>query len=165
MKRARRPSPQSLPAPLGRALLKLAALVALGGAALPVAAQAIEYRSAGAGALLRERPAAEAEPQFRLRPGTPVEVVVREDGWVRVRDPQGGLAWVEGSALTTRRTVIVTAERAVIRRAPQESAAPAIEATRHVVLELLEPASEGWARVRHVEGFEGFVRAGEVWGL
>ena len=62
MKRARRPSPQSLPAPLGRALLQLAALVALGGAALPVAAQAIEYRSAGAGALLRERPAAEAEP-------------------------------------------------------------------------------------------------------
>ena len=87
MKRARRPSPQSLPAPLGRALLNLAALVALGGAALPVAAQAIEYRSAVAGALLRERPAAEVEPQFRLRPGTPVEVVVREDGWVRVRDP------------------------------------------------------------------------------
>lgn len=165
MKRARRPSPQSLPAPLGRALLNLAALAALGGAAQPVAAQAIEYRSAGAAALLRERASANAEPQFRLRPGTPVEVVVREGGWVRVRDPEGGLAWVEGSALSARRMLIVTVERAVVRRAPAESAAPAFEATRHVVLELLEPASEGWARVRHAEGFEGFVRAGEVWGL
>ncbi len=42
MKRARRPSPQTLPAPLGRALLNLAALATLGGAALPVAAQAID---------------------------------------------------------------------------------------------------------------------------
>ena len=165
MKRARRPSPQTLPAPLGRALLNLAALAALGGAALPVAAQAIEYRSVGAAALLRAQPATDAEALYRLRPGTPVEIVVREDGWLRVRDPEGGLAWVEGSALSTRRMVIVTAERALVRRAPAESAAPAFEATRHVVLELLEPASQGWARVRHVEGFEGFVRAGEVWGL
>ena len=77
MKRARRPSPQTLPAPLGRALLNLAALAALGGAALPVAAQAIEYRSVGAAALLRAQPAAEAEALYRLRPGTPVEIVVR----------------------------------------------------------------------------------------
>ena len=34
-----------------------------------------------------------------------------------------------------------------------------------LVLELLEPASEGWARVRYVEGFEGYVHASEVWGL
>ena len=107
----------------------------------------------------------ESEALYRLRPGTPVEIVVREDGWLRVRDPEGGLAWVEGSALSARRMVIVTAERALVRRAPAESAAPAFEATRHVVLELLEPASQGWARVRHVEGFEGFVRASEVWGL
>ncbi len=165
MKRARRPSPQNLPAPLGRALLNLVALATLGGAAFAVAAQAIEYRSVAASTLLHERPAPEAAPLYRLRPGTPVEIVVREGSWVRVRDPEGGLAWVDGSALSARRMVIVTTERAVVRRAAKESAAPAFEATRHVVLELLEPASQGWARVRHAEGFEGYVRAGEVWGL
>lgn len=165
MKRARRPSPQTLSAPHGRALLNLAALATLCGAASPVAAQAIEYRSIRAPTLLRERPSPDAEPLFRLRTGTPVEIVVREEGWMRVRDPEGGLAWIEGGSLGTRRTVIVTAERAVVRRAAQETAAPAFEATRNVVLELIEPASQGWARVRHVEGFEGYVRANEVWGL
>ena len=165
MKRARRPSPQFPSAPLGRALLMLAVSAPLGCAAFPVAAQAIEYRSVATSTLLREQPAPDAEALFRLRPGTPVEIVVRENGWLRVRDPAGGFGWVEVGALVTRRTVIVTAERAVVRRAAQETAEPAFEATRNVVLELLEPASQGWARVRHVEGFEGYVHVSEVWGL
>jgi len=36
---------------------------------------------------------------------------------------------------------------------------------RNVVLQLIEPAALGWARVRHAEGLEGYVRASEVWGL
>lgn len=159
MMRTRRTTPQALPT------LAALALAALGAAAAPAAAQAIEYRSAGGSTLAREQPAPAGRALFRLRPGTPVEVVVRHDGWVRVRDPEGGLAWVETSALNNRRTVIVTAERAIVRRQPKAGAAPAFEATRRVILELIEPAELGWARVRHAEGFEGYVHASEVWGL
>jgi hypothetical protein len=60
--------------------------------------------------------------------------------------------------------VIVTAERA-IRREPQPGAAPAFEATRHVVLEVVGPPALGWARVRHGQGLEGYMHASEVWGL
>lgn len=159
MKRTRRSTPRVLP------VLATVVFAALGAAAGPVAAQPIEYRSAGGAAIVRDQPAPEARALFRLHPGTPVEVVVRQDGWARVRDPEGGLAWVEASALNDRRTVIVTAERAVVRRQPQAGAAPAFEATRHVVLELLQPAEPGWVRVRHAEGFEGYVHTSEVWGL
>ena len=159
MKRTRRTIPRVQPA------LAALAFAALGAAAGPVAAQAIEYRSAGGSTLVREQPLPTARALYRLRPGTPVEVVVRQNGWVRVRDPEGGLAWVETSALNNRRTVIVTAERAFVRRQPQASATPAFEATRQVVLELIQPAESGWARVRHAEGFEGYVHASEIWGL
>ena len=159
MKRTRRTTPRVQPA------LAALAFAALGAVAGPAAAQAIEFRSAGGSTLVREQPSPEGRALFRLRPGTPVEVVVRQGGWVRVRDPEGGLAWVESSALNNRRTVIVSAERAIVRRQPQDAAPPSFEATRQVVLELVEPAETGWARVRHAEGFEGYVRASEVWGL
>lgn len=146
----------------GRRALAVAVLCAACG---PVSAQAIDYRSAGSGLIARDAPSSEGRQLFRLLAGTPVEVVISQNGWVRIRDPEGSLTWVEQQALSTRRTVIVTAERAIIRREPRESAPPAFEATRQVVLELVEPPTLGWARVRHAQGLEGHVRASEVWGL
>lgn len=141
------------------------AFVMLYAAPGPLAAQGIEYRSAGAALVARDAPSLQARALFRLRPGTPVEVVVTQDGWVRVRESGGSLNWVEQGALSARRTVIVTAERATVRREPQAAAAPAFEAVRDVVLELVAPPALGWARVRHGEGLEGYVHASEVWGL
>ena len=40
----------------------------------------------------------------------PVEIVVSIEGWVKVRDQAGDLAWVEKNALSELRTVVVTAE-------------------------------------------------------
>lgn len=145
--------------------LSALAVVVLCAAPVPLAAQGLQYRSAGPALIARDAPSPQATQLFRLRPGTPVEVVVTQDGWARVREPGGSLNWVEQSALSTRRTVIVTAERATIRREPQVAAAPAFEAVRNVVLELVGAPTQGWARVRHVEGLEGYVRATEVWGL
>lgn len=159
MNRERRVTATPSPGPLALAVVMLCAVSG------PVAAQAIEYRSAGNVLIVRDAPSSEGRQLFRLLPGTPVEIVVSQDGWVRVRDPEGALNWVERQALSTRRTVLVTAERAVIRREPRETAAPAFEATRRVVLELAEPPTLGWARVRHAQGLEGYVRASEVWGL
>ncbi len=141
------------------------ALVLLGAPVGPALAQGIEFRSAGAATVVRDAPSPQGRALFMLRPGTPVEVVIAQDGWLRVRESGGTLSWVERSALGTRRTVMITVERATIRRAPREDAPPSFEAVRNVVLELLEPPALGWARVRHTDGLEGFVRAAEVWGL
>ena len=159
MNRERRITAIPLP---GLAALAVVVLCAASGA---VAAQGIEYRSAGPSLIAHDAPSPQGRKLFRLRPGTPVEVIVNQDGWVRVREPGGALTWVEQHALSSRRTLIVTVERATIRREPQASASPAFEAVRNVVLEIVAPPALGWVRVRHAEGLEGYVRASEVWGL
>ena len=156
----------ALPSP-GRAALAIVVLCAASGsvAAQGVAKQGIEYRSAGLALIAHDAPSPQGRQLFRLHPGTPLEIVVTQDGWVRVREPGGALTWVEKGALSSRRTLIVTVERATIRREPQASAAPAFEAVRSVVLEVIAPPALGWVRVRHAEGLEGYVNASEVWGL
>ena len=151
----------AIPSP-GRLALAVVVLCAASGS---VAAQGIEYRSAGPSLIARDAPSPQGRQLFRLRPGTPVEIIVTQDGWARVREPGGALNWVEQSALSNRRTVMVTAERATIRREPQATASPAFEATRNVVLEVVGPPALGWARVRHGQGLEGYIHASEVWGL
>lgn len=151
----------AIPLP-GRSALAVVVLCAASGS---LAAQGIDYRSAGPSLITRDAPSPQGRQLFRLRPGTPVEIIVTQDGWARVREPSGALNWVEQSALSNRRTVIVTAERATIRREPQSTAAPAFEATRNVVLEVVGPPALGWARVRHGQGLEGYIHASEVWGL
>ena len=159
MNHERRITAKPLP---GRSALAVVVLCAASGS---LAAQGIDYRSAGPSLITRDAPSPQGRQLFRLRPGTPVEIIVTQDGWARVREPSGALNWVEQSALSNRRTVIVTAERASIRREPQSTAAPAFEATRNVVLEVVGPPALGWARVRHGQGLEGYIHASEVWGL
>ena len=100
-----------------------------------------------------------------VRASTPVEVVVSLDGWSKVRDNRGDLAWIEKKHLTEKRNVIVRLDRAQIRATAEDKAALVFEAERDVVLELLEAVSGGWAKVKHRDGQSGYVKAPQVWGL
>lgn len=129
------------------------------------AAQAIEFRSLTEAAIVYDAPSTEGRRLFILRPGTPVEIVVTLDQWIKVREPSGSLSWVERRVLAKRRTLLVTAERAAIRREARDDAPLSFEAARNVVVELIEAPTLGWARVRHADGLEGYIRASDVWGL
>ena len=129
------------------------------------AAQAIEFRSLTEAAIVYDTPSAEGRRLFILRPGTPVEIVVTLDQWIKVREPSGSLSWIERRVLAKRRTLLVTAERAAIRREARDDAPLSFEAARNVVVELIEAPTLGWARVRHADGLEGSIRASDVWGL
>ncbi len=126
---------------------------------------AIEYRTVDAAAVLYDAPSPRGSKLFVVRRGTPVELVVNLEGWSKVRDADGGLAWIEARYLAKRRTVIVTAVRAQIRQTAEESAPVAFEAEKNVSLVYLEAVPGGWAKVRHRDGQAGFVRASQVWGL
>lgn len=128
-------------------------------------AQAIEYRSVAAPAILYDAPSEKGKRLFIVAPGTPVEVVVTLDKWIKVRDPGGAITWIDRRALAAKRTVLVTAARTLVRRQAADSAPPVFEATKDVVLELTDPPAEGWAKVRHADGASGYVRVNEVWGL
>ncbi|MDR0735867.1 MAG: hypothetical protein LBF51_03375 [Zoogloeaceae bacterium] len=129
-------------------------------------AGAQEYRSVSAvAAILYDAPSAQGKKLYLVKTGTPLEVLIQIEGWTKVRDAEGGIAWIANPALTARRMVVVTADRAEVRQAANEDAALVFQADKWVALELLEGAPPGWAKVRHRDGASGFVRMMQVWGL
>jgi SH3-like domain-containing protein len=129
------------------------------------AASALDYRSVIEPALLYDAPSQEAKPLFAIARGTPVESVVTLDAWVKVRDAKGELAWIEKRLLSERRNLIVKADAAQVRAKAEDAAAIVFETASGVLLEFVEPGPAGWARVRHRDGQQGFVKASQVWGL
>jgi len=128
------------------------------------AAWALDYRSVVEASILYDAPSQKATPVFAIARGTPVEVVVQLDAWVKVRDAQGNLAWIEKRQLADRRTVMVRSERAQVRAEADDKATVVFEAEKDVLLDLVEAGPAGWIKVKHRDGQQGFVKAGQVWG-
>lgn len=139
--------------------------IALMAAASAGTSFALEFRSIGEATALYDAPSAKAKPLYAIPRGAPVEVVVNLEGWAKVRDVRGDLAWVERRLLAEQRTVIVRGGRAQVRATADDKGALVFEAEADVVLDLVEPAAGGWARVKHRDGQGGYVRAAQVWGL
>ncbi len=99
---------------------------------LALSAHAIDYRTVGTATILYDAPSQRGVKQFVIRRDTPVEVVVSLDGWSKVRDAEGGLAWIEKKFLVERRSLIVTATRAAIRQSSDESSTLVFEAEKNV---------------------------------
>ena len=130
------------------------------------AALAIDYRSIEVpAAILYDSPSQKGKKLYLIKAQTPVEAVVRLEGWVKVRDAEGTLAWIEARNLGERRTLVVTAPRAEIREADKADAPVVTTLDKWVVVDFVESASPGWAKVRHRDGATGYVRSTQVWGL
>ena len=147
---------------------RLVAAASALGAILALAASAAagaEYRSVGEhAAVLYDAPSARADRVFVASRWHPFEVLVKLDQWTKVRDSNGEVAWIENASLGTRRTVMVSVPLADVRAAPNAQAPLVFEAYKQVVLDVLEPPSNGWVKVRHRDGQEGYVRVDHVWG-
>jgi SH3-like domain-containing protein len=129
-------------------------------------ALAIDYRSVEVpAAILYDSPSQKGKKLYLIRAQTPVEAVVRLEGWVKVRDAEGTLAWIEARNLGERRTLVVTAPRAEIRESDKAEAPVVATLDKWVVVDFIEAAAPGWAKVRHRDGVTGFVRSTQVWGL
>lgn len=142
-----------------RLLPLLALLVALPAAAL-------DYRSVAVpAAILYDAPSLKADKRFLIRAQTPVEVVVKLEGWTKIRDAEGTLAWIETAQLGEQRTVIVTADLAELRQLPQEESPVTAQAEKGVVFDYVGTPAPGWVAVKNRDGVSGVVRATQVWGL
>jgi SH3-like domain-containing protein len=131
--------------------------------ALPAAAA--EFRTiAENGTVMYDAPSVRAKKLFVTTRNYPVEIVINIDNWVKVRDQAGDLAWIEKKALSNNHTVIVTAPVADVRSTPGEQAPLVFQAQQGVVLDIAEPPSGGWIKVRHAGGQAGYVRTSQVWG-
>jgi SH3-like domain-containing protein len=132
-------------------------------AALP--AGAAEFRALGdKAAILYDAPSTRADRLFVASRLYPFEVLVKLDQWTKVRDSNGEVAWVENAALGTKATVLVTVPLADVHAAPKMESPLVFEAYKQVILEVVEPPAEGWIKVRHRDGQQGYIRLAHVWG-
>ena len=128
-------------------------------------ASAIEFRSVTEPSILYDTPSDKGRKLSIILTATPVEVVVELDKWLKVRDPAGALSWIDRRALTAERTVLVTAASATVRQQASDTAPAVFTTVRDAVLQLSSSAENGWVRIRHADGTQGFLRVSDVWGL
>jgi len=127
---------------------------------------AADFRSiAENAAVLYDAPSARAKKLYVIGRSYPVEVVVTVEGWVKIRDASGELAWIESRNLSERRTVMVIMPLADIRQAADDHAPLVFQAEQSVLLDLVELTGTGWARVTHRDGQSGYVKLSQVWGV
>ncbi len=144
--------------------MKIAAAIILAASAIP--AWGADFKSvAENGTVMYDAPSVKAKKLFVVSRDYPVEAMVSVENWVKVRDPAGELFWVERKSLSDRRTVVVTVPVADVRQAAGERAPLAFRVQQGVALELSEVGADGWARVRHRDGQNGYLRIKDVWGL
>lgn len=146
--------------------LKPLVLVALTALTLGAgAAQAADFKSVGAApAVFYDAPSERGRRVYVAPRGMPVEVVLTYNDWSKVRDAGGDLSWVESSALSPARNVVVSIVKAQIRAAANDASPVLFTADKGVLLEMLEPAKSDWIKVKHRDGQSGYVKAAEVWG-
>ena len=143
-----------------RAALAATLVLAAGGAS------GAEFRSLGEhAAVLYDAPSVKADRLFIASRYYPFEVLVKLDHWSKVRDANGEVAWVENKALGDRQTVMVSVPLADVRAAAATQSPLVFEAYKQVLLEVVEPPAEGWVKVRHRDGQQGFIRLTHVWGV
>jgi len=133
--------------------------------ALPASApDAFEFSSVGsAPAILFDTPSQRGRKLFIAPRGMPLEVILAQGDWVRVRDVKGEFFWVEKKALVERR-MVVSITVAAVRSRPEISADVIFRVQPDVLLEVVEPPRGAWLRVRHEDGVAGYISANEVWG-
>lgn len=133
---------------------------------MPTMVSAVDFRSVAVNkAILFDAPSAQAKKLYLLWQGYPVEIIVNLGEWVKVRDNQGGLTWIESKNLSPNRTVIVVKSQSELRESATDTANVLSHLEKDVVLELVESAPGGWVKVKHRDGLTGYVQALAIWGL
>ena len=95
--------------------------------------------------------------------GLPVQVIAETTEWRKICDPEGAVAWVHRSVVSSRRSVFNASDAEVAVRAGRSpTAALRARLTPHSLVSVDE-CEEGWCEVR-ARRLRGFVRQTEVFG-
>lgn len=96
------------------------------------------------------------------RQNMPVLLIRKFGNWRLLRFPDGTQGWMDIVLLAGRRSFVVTAPYAALRRAPRRNGA-VIARLRRGVIGWLHPCSASWCRVS-THGYTGFLRRAQIWG-
>jgi len=134
---------------------------------VPITASALDFRSVAVPkAILYDAPSISSKKVLLLSQFYPVEVVVNLGDWLKVRDAQGSMNWVEAKQLSAKRSVMVTKNLTEMRARPDIAAELVATLEKDVVLELMDvKANNGWLKVKHRDGVMGYVLVSSTWGF
>jgi SH3-like domain-containing protein len=134
---------------------------------MPITASALDFRSISISkAVLYDAPSNAAKKVLLLSQNYPVEVVVNLGDWLKVRDAQGTLNWVESKQLSNKHTVLVTAKNAEIRQVAEANSTLVARVEKDVVLEVADDKlNNGWLKVKHRDGATGYILISSIWGF
>lgn len=133
----------------------------------PVVAVALEFKSVAAPkAILYDAPSSAAKKILLLSQGYPVEIIVDLGEWLKVRDAQGSISWIEAKQLSGKRTVMVISANAEMRLSADAASSLLATLEKDVVLEIGDTRlTNGWLKVKHRDGMTGFILISSVWGF
>lgn len=134
---------------------------------MPITASALDFRAVSVPkAILYDAPSLSAKKVLLLSHLYPVEVVVNLGDWLKVRDAQGSMSWIEAKHLSAKRSVLVAKGSAEMRARPEVAADVVAILEKDVVLELVEAKSNnGWLKVKHRDGVTGYILVSSIWGF
>lgn len=98
-----------------------------------------------------------------VRKGWPVEIVGEFGYWRKIRDVDGAKGWVHQALLSSRRTVIVTGDMAIVHSEPDPAAPPVMILENRVIADL-EKCDESWCRIT-THDRTGWIDHRTLWGL
>ncbi|MCL2473944.1 MAG: SH3 domain-containing protein [Alphaproteobacteria bacterium] len=93
----------------------------------------------------------------------PVEVVAEHDVWLRIRDPHGDMGWVRRTAVSSKRTIFVSADSAKIYKGMSVSSGVIANVEAGAIGQVVS-CEMSWCKIKFPEA-KGFMRKPEIWGV
>ncbi|MBK6513117.1 MAG: SH3 domain-containing protein [Polyangiaceae bacterium] len=149
--------------------MKLKSMVVVGVSflLLPHVASAEILSVKGASANFREKPSETAKLKFSADQFYPVEVLETKNGWAKIRDFEGEEAWVAERLLAKQPSVVISADKANIRSAPNTTSPVVFKVERGEVFKIVDRKNlqkSEWIKVIDAKGEGGWIRDDMTWG-
>ena len=115
------------------------------------------------GANLRSAAGTQAEVQWQLARGYPLQVLQREGGWLKVQDFEGDQGWVAASVTQAAPHHVVRVRSANLRQGPGTEF-PVVGYAVYGQVLATEHRGEAWVRVRSRDGQSAWIARDLLWG-
>lgn len=112
---------------------------------------------------LRSAASTQAEVQWQLARGYPLQVLQREGGWLKVQDFEGDQGWVAASVTQLAPHHVVRVRSANLRQGPGTEF-PVVGYAVYGQVLATEHRDEAWVRVRSRDGQSAWVARDLLWG-
>lgn len=112
---------------------------------------------------IRAKPTTKSDIAWELINGYPVQVIARQDDWVKVKDFEGPLGWVHMPLTSTEPHFLIKSDNVNLRAGPATSHSVVTKLSKYDIVKTLEKRND-WAKVKTSDGKEGWMLEKLGWG-